>query len=70
MVKVIRASSNISTAQEMFTLDDFVRLLHWIKELQGMKISLSKVSNGDTCLVVGDYAYTLDALCPRLDLDE
>lgn len=69
MKKVIRASSNISTTQEMFTLDDFVRLLHWIKELQGMEISLAKISNGDTCLLVGDYAYSLDALSPQLDLN-
>lgn len=70
MKKVIRASSNISTTQEMFTLDDFVCMLRGIKELWGMKISLSKVSNGDTCLVVGDYAYPLDALFPQLDLSE
>lgn len=70
MKKVVKASSNISTTQEMFTLDDFVCMLHGIKELWGTEISLSKVSNGDTCLVVGDYAYPLDALFPRLDLNE
>ena len=70
MKKVIKASSNTSPTQEMFTLDDFVRLLHWIKELQGMEISLSRISNGDICLIVGDYAYSLDAFSPQLDLYE
>ncbi len=70
MKKVIRASSNISTTQEMFTLDDFVCLLHWIKELQGMEISLSRVSSGGTCLVVGNYAYPLEDILQGLDVNK
>lgn len=69
MKRVIRASSNISTTQEMFTLDDFVCMLHGIKELWGTEISLSNVSNGDTCLVVGDYAYPLEDILQGLDLN-
>ena len=70
MKKVIKASSNISTTEEMFTLDDFVCMLHWIKELQGMEISLSHVSSGGTCLVVGDYAYPLEDILQGLALNK
>lgn len=67
---MIRASSSISTNQEMFTLDDFVCLLHWINEMQGLEISLSRVSSGGTCLVVGDYAYPLEDILQGLDLNK
>lgn len=67
MKKVVKASSSISTTQEMFTLDDFICLLHWINEMQGLEISLSRVSSGGTCLVVGDYAYPLEDILQGLD---
>lgn len=70
MKKVIRASEDISNAKKVFSVDDVLILLHWIEELKGLEISLSKIPSGEAQLVVGDCAYPLETIIPGLKLYE
>lgn len=54
----------------MFTLGDFLILLNWIEELQGLEISLSTVPGKGIHLVVGDNAYPIKDIFPGLSWDE
>lgn len=70
MKKLIRASKDTHKVKKVLSLGDVLILLHWIKELEGLEISLSKVPSGGTQLVVGDCAYPLEDILPGLDLYE
>lgn len=69
MKRIIYASSEPRKVQKMFTLGDFLILLNWIEELQGLDISLSTVPGEGIHLVVGDNAYPIKDIFPGLDWD-
>lgn len=69
MKRIIYASSEPRKVQKMFTLGDFLILLNWIEELQGVDISLSTVAGKGLHLVVGDNVYPIKDIFPGLDWD-
>ena len=69
MKRIVYASREPRKVQKMFTLGDFVILLNWIEELQGLDISLSTVPGKGIHLVVGDNAYPIEDIFPGLDWD-